>query len=238
MAMNEGTKASSAPSPSTPVRLAGSARWSGLWVLGMLLVFVGERVIGSGGPRAVCTLLGLFTVLGTMAARAVRAGKAAPDRRRVERIFLGLYALGLLAVLLYFAQSDVPTLRGGRGLEHNWPKLATTLAALWPAIWALAAWPIGLVEMAYAQMAKAPRLENGRITDALLSGFGLACALIFAFSLAYVASERDKKVDLAYFRTTRPGEVSRKIVRNLDQPIEVASFFPAGNEVGEEVDGY
>jgi hypothetical protein len=235
MAMNEATSTKPA---APPVRLGGSARWSGLWALGMLLTFVGERVIGAGNARGLCTVLGLVSVLAAMAARFVRAGKAAPDRQRVERILLGLYGLGLFAVLLYFVQSDLPALRGGRPLEHNWPKLATALAALWPAIWAVAAWPIGLVEMAYAQMAKAPRLETGRITDAMLSGIGLACALIFAFALAYIASERDKKVDLAYFRTTRPGEVSRKIVRNLDQSIEIASFFPAGNEVAEEVDGY
>jgi hypothetical protein len=123
-------------------------------------------------------------------------------------------------------------------LEHGWPRLATALAALWPALWLAAAWPIALIEMAYAQVARAPKVEVGRIRDAMYSGLGLAAALVFAFSLAYVASERDKKVDLAYFRTTRPGEVSRRIVRNLDQPIEVAEFFPAGSEVREEVDGY
>jgi len=72
----------------------------------------------------------------------------------------------------------------------------------------------------------------------MFSGFGLAAALVFAFALTYVASERDKKVDLAYFRTTRPGEVTRRIVSHLDQPIELAVFFPAGNEVREEVDNY
>lgn len=219
-------------------QLGRSARWSGLWALGMVLVFVGERAIGAGGARAVATVLGLVMALAASAVRFLRARKAAPDRRHVERTLLGLYGLGLAALLLYFAQSDVPTVWGWHSLEHDWPKLATALAALWPAVWTVAAWPIGLVEMAYVQMARAPRLENGRITDALLSGLGMASALVFAFALAYVASERDKKVDLAYFRTTRPGEVSRKIVRNLDQNIEVASFFPEGNEVAEEVDGY
>jgi hypothetical protein len=72
----------------------------------------------------------------------------------------------------------------------------------------------------------------------MLSGFGLAATLTAAFSFAYVASERDKKVDLAYFRTSRPGEVTRRITRNLDQPIEVAVFFPSPNEVRDEVDDY
>jgi hypothetical protein len=72
----------------------------------------------------------------------------------------------------------------------------------------------------------------------MFSGLGLAFASVFVFAAVYVATERDKKVDLAYFRTARPGEVVRKIVRTLDGPLEIASFFPNGNEVREEVDNY
>jgi hypothetical protein len=216
-----------------------SGRWSALWGVGMLAIFFGERMIGAGTARGVATIGGLLLVIAAIAVRAARSASAAPDRRQVERILLGFYALGLFAVALYFVQSDLPTVLGkGKPLEHAWPKLATTLAALWPAIWLGAAWPIALIEMAYAQIARAPRIEVGRVRDAMYSGLGLAAALVFAFSLAYVASERDKKVDLAYFRTTRPGEVSRRIVRNLDQPLEVAEFFPEGSEVREEADNY
>jgi hypothetical protein len=219
-------------------RLTGSGRWTALWFAGMVLIFVGERMIGSGGARALATVLGIVGVLAAMGGRVWRAGQAAPDRQRVERLLLWLYALGLFAVLLYFVQSDLPTLRGGKPLEHSWPFTATALGAIWPAVWLAAAWPIGLVEMAYAQMAKAPQLEGGRIRAAMLSGFGMAFALTFVFAVAYISSERDKVADLAYFRTTRPGEVARKLVRNLDKDIEVAVFFPAGNEVREQVDSY
>jgi gliding motility-associatede transport system auxiliary component len=216
-----------------------SGRWSALWAIGMLAVFVGERMIGAGGARGFATALGLLLVASAMAVRVGRARRAAPDRAHVEHTLLGLYALGLGAVAIYFVQSDLPVvLWKGQALDHSWPRLATALAALWPAIWVAAAWPVLLIELAYAQIARAPKLELGRIRDAMYSGFGLAAALTFAFSLAYVASERDKKVDLAYFRTTRPGEVTRRIVSHLDQPIEVAAFFPAGNEVREEVDNY
>jgi hypothetical protein len=218
----------------------GSARWSGAWGLGMALVFIGERMIGAGGgaSRGVVTLGGLALVLGAMAARALRTRRATAERRGAEGLLLRLYGLGLLAVALYFVQSDLPTLRGGLPLEHSSPRLATALAALWPALWIAAAWPILLVEMAYAQMAKAPRLETGRLKDAMYSGFGVAFALVFVFTVVYVSSERDKKLDLAYFRTARPGEVVRKIIRTLDAPLEIASFFPASNEVREEVDNY
>jgi hypothetical protein len=219
-------------------QLSGSGRWSALWIAGMVLVFVGERVIATGGSRGVATVAGLLCVLGAMAARLVRAREAAPDRQRVERTLLGLYAVGLVAVVLYFFQSDLPTLRGHHALERSWPKLANDLGTLWPAIWAAAAFPIAFVEMAYAQMAKAPRLEEGRVRDAMYSGFGMAAVLVFTFAAAYITSERNKKVDLAYFRTTRPGEVTRKIVRNLDQPVEAALFFPPANEVRDQVEDY
>ena len=222
------------PRPGSP----GAARWSALWGVGMLLIFLGERMIGSGKARTLATVAGLLAVVAAMAVRFLRARRTTPDRRRVENTLLALYGLSLLAVLLYVVQSDSWTSAFGKPLEKNWPKLSTALAALWPAIWVAAAWPILLCEMAYAQVARAPKLELGRIRDAVLSGFGLASALVFAFAFAYVASERDKKVDLAYFRTTRPGEVTRRIVRNLDQPIEVALFFPSGNEVREEADNY
>ncbi|HMF42993.1 MAG TPA: Gldg family protein, partial [Polyangia bacterium] len=122
--------------------------------------------------------------------------------------------------------------------EKNWPKLSTVLAVLWPVVWSAAAWPILLVELSHAEMARAPRLELGRIRSAMLSGIGVAAVLTSAFAFAYVASERDKKLDLAYFRTSRPGEVTRRITRNLDQPVEVAVFFPSPNEVRDEVDDY
>jgi hypothetical protein len=216
----------------------GSGRWSLLWAAGMVAIFVGERLIGSGGSRTVATAAGLVMVIGAMAARFARAGGAAPDRRKLEQTLLILYAVGLGAVLMYVAQSDLWASAFKQPLERNWPKLSTMLAALWPVAWVAAAWPILLVELAYAEMARAPHLELGRIRSAKLSGLGLAAAMTAAFSFSYVASERDKKVDLAYFKTTRPGEVTRRIVRNLDQQIEVAVFFPAANEVRDQVDDY
>jgi hypothetical protein len=221
-----------------PARLGPSALWSSIYGLGMALLFTGERIIGTGKPRAFASGLGIACLLVAMVARMVRGGRTSPDRRAVERYIQSMYALGLLSVALYFVQSDVPALRGGKLLEATWPKLATGLAAVWPALWCAATFAILPMELAYAPMSRAPRVELGRVRAAQFSGMGLAFILTFAFSLSYAASERDKKVDLAYFRTTRPGESTRKIVRGLDQPLTVAMFFPNGNEVREEVDSY
>jgi hypothetical protein len=95
-----------------------------------------------------------------------------------------------------------------------------------------------LVEFSYASMAMAPVVEYGRIRDALFAGLGLAFALVFAFAFSYVASVRDAKVDLSYFRTAKPGDSTRKIVQGLDEPLDVSLFFPPANEVRGEVMEY
>jgi uncharacterized membrane protein len=228
----------SMPEKVKPPPLGPSGLWSGIYGLGMALLFTGERLLGTGKSRTIASTAGVVLLLVAMFARVVRAGRVAPDRRAVERYFQSMYALGLLAIALYFVQSDVPALRGGKLLEASWPKLATALAAIWPILWCAAIFAIVPMELAYAPMTRAPRVELGRIRAAQFSGLGLAFILTFAFSLTYAASERDHKVDLAYFRTTEPGESTRKIVRGLDQPLTVAIFFPNGNEVGEEVHGY
>jgi ABC-2 type transport system ATP-binding protein len=216
------------------------ASWplSALWGAGMLAVFVGERGFGAGRGRTVATGLGLLLIAVAMGIRGVRALRASGDGKRIERRIIDLQALGVAALVLYGAQSDLWTHVAGKTLEHDHAVLAGALAALWPALIATAALPLLLVEMAYASMASAPVVEWGRVRDAMLSGAGLAFALVFAFSAAYVTSERDKKVDLSYFRTTRPSEATRKLVRALDVPVQIAYFFPAGNEVRDEVARY
>src|SRR5206468_3086350 len=123
-------------------------------------------------------------------------------------------------------------------LEARMPRVAVGLAVLWPALWTVAVAPLILVEAAYAAIARAPKLELGRIRDAMYSGFGMAGVLIFAFAVVYAASERDKKFDLSYFRTAKPGEATRKVVRTLGQATQVALFFPPANDVGEQVSAY
>ncbi len=234
---------STSKNQAVPATRAASRWWSVAWAAASALIFVGERIVGAGNLRML-SAIGAFLLLVATVMRFVRAGAAAKndpagaDVVRVERALGLLYLLSCVALLLYLAQSDLLSSLRGSGLDHDWPRLAVILAALWPALWLCAALPILLVELAYASVARAPLLEFGRIKDALLSGLGLAAALVFSFSIAYVASVRDHKVDLSYFRTARPGESTRKLVASLDQPIEVALFFPPANEVKEEVKSY
>ncbi len=210
---------------------------SSLWFGGMVAVFVGERLIGAGSLRWL-SALGATLVAIAQGVRLLRMRRSTGDVRAVEHILLGLGGLGAIALALYFVQSDLSGVILDRTLERSSPKLQVALAALWPALWMASALPMLLVELAYASVARAPKLELGRLRDAALSGLGLAGAIVFVFGVNYVASSRDKKVDLSYFRTARPGESTRKIARTLDAPVQVNLFFPPASDVHEEVAGY
>lgn len=210
--------------------------WSLLYFSGMGLIFVGERMIGAGTARTLTTVAGIVLAALATGLRAARATRVSADRRPVERMLFALNLLGMFAVALYLVQSDFPIMT--KPLDRDWPRVATVLSALWPAIWIFAALPTLLAEFSYNAVARAPRLEIARVRDAVWSGIGLAGAIVFAFALAYVGAERDKKADLSYFRTARAGESTKKLARTLDQPVQIALFFPPANEVKEEVESY
>src|SRR5262249_34885271 len=100
---------------------------------GMVLVFLGERVVASGNARGTLTGLGLVAILGAIVWRLLRKRSGDADRGRVEGVFVGLYALGGLALLLYFAQSDLMTRLFSKPIDRILPRGQVVLAALWPA---------------------------------------------------------------------------------------------------------
>jgi hypothetical protein len=208
------------------------------FVAGLLAVFIGERILGVGTGRTVLSWLGVALAVGAVAWRLSRLRSAPADRRAVEGWVLGLYGLGLAALLLYFAQSDAGTAVFGGPLSQKAPKLAVVLAALFPALLLCTLLPLALVEVASAAMARAPVLETGRVRSALYSGLGLAFVVIFAFASMYVATQADVTWDLSYFRTAKPGDSTRKVIRGLNEPLQVTLFFPPANEVGEAVAQY
>lgn len=206
--------------------------------VGLLFLYVGERIAEAGSNRAILSGLGALVVLFAIGLRLTRMRGATKDRAAVERAFLFLQLTAVGALLLYFVQSDLWAKVASATLDTTSPKLAGVLAVLWPALLAVAVLPQVLMEFAYAAMARAKVVELGRMREATWSGLGLAFALVFAMAAYYVASERDGRVDLSYFRTTKPGDATRKLVASLDEPVKVALFFPPANDVAEEVKSY
>lgn len=209
------------------------------WLLlgGFTCMLVGERLVGAGPFRAL-TGLGALLVLATVYIRAMRLLGADGDRRIAERLFCYFALIGVVALVCYALGSDLTSSMFDKPLERTSPRLSGILGALWPVLVLASALPTIFAELAWAAVARSPRLEIARIRDGAMTGLGLAGALTFAFCSVYVATQRDAKWDLSYFRTARPGESSRKIVASLDQPLNVSIFFPPANDVREEVEGY
>jgi hypothetical protein len=205
---------------------------------GLVTIYVGERLVETGNASTVATVLGAGAVALALGVRLVDVRKASPDRRGPARLLALLCGLGALALLLHFINGPLLAKLAGRTLEQGWPRLSGALSALWPAVLLTGTLPLLFVEQALAGMARAPVLDSRRVRAAFLSGMGLAFTLVFCFSAAYVASERNVKADLSYFRTARPGDATRKLVRALDKPVEITLFFPPANDVAEEVAGY
>jgi hypothetical protein len=217
-----------------------SRSWPVSLILGIGLVFLyaGERIVESGTSRAVMSGLGAVIVLFAAGLRFIRSRQASADRSTVESWLLYLQLGVVGSLLLYLLQSDLWAKIAGETLQTHSPKLAGSLAALWPAVLAVTALPLVLMEFAYASMERAPKVELGRMREAMYSGLGLGFGLVFALAFQYVASERDAKADFSYFRTSKPGDATRKLVASLDEPLKVSMFFPPANDVGDEVRSY
>jgi hypothetical protein len=218
---------------------ARSAWLSVAFAAGLAAVFIGERLVGAGVARALWSTAGALLALGTFSLRLGRSGSEDDETRAaVERSFAGLQALGLLAVLAYFLQSDLLPRLGGPDLSLVAPRLAVLFRALCAVLALLSLLPLALGELAFSSMARAPAVEEGRVRDAVLSGVGMAAVLVSALALGWVADARDAKVDLSYFRAARPSNATRAIVRGLTEPVTLTLFFPAGNDVGAAVADY
>jgi hypothetical protein len=209
-----------------------------LYGVGLLAIYLGERVIEVGKASIAVTVVGLLLVLAGLGLRLQDARVAPPHRQAAERWLVACQAAGLLALVLYFFNSTLTFQLTGRTLEQRLPRVSAILTSLWPALLVAASLPVLFGELSLATMKRAPVLDLPRVKAAMLSALGLSFALVFCFAVSYVASERDVKADLSYFRTARAGEATRKLVRSLDKPVHIYLFFPPANEVREEVESY
>lgn len=206
--------------------------------LGLLTVFVGQRILVSGGASTGATVLGVVLVGAAVAWQLAVSRRRPAAERGPERALLALYGLGTLALFAFFLSSDVYFHLTGHTLAKTWPRLAAVFGTLWPACMVLGTLPVVFVELSLAGMARAPVRDLARVRAAMTSGLGIGFALVFVFSFAYVASERDIKKDLSYFRVAKAAESTLAIVGALDKPVQVYLFFPPANDVHEEVESY
>lgn len=239
---------------STPVaRPAGSglsavAVGSGApgWLLpvylgGLALVLVGERVLsGLEKGAGMVTALGVVGVVLATALRFSPKFRSQGERADIERLLALLSLLGLVALGVYYVTTD-------SGLERfGIAKLATEkrdhtvelLRVLWISLLTLAVVPQIFAELALRPMRRAERPEARRVRAAAMAGGALAMVAVYGSFLVYASGGIEKKWDYSYFKTSRPGESTKKIAASLTEPIRVVAFYPEVNEVRGEVESY
>jgi uncharacterized membrane protein/phage pi2 protein 07 len=230
-----------AASPTSLDRGADGLKFTFAYFAGMALLFIGERwQFESSSTRIIFAVLALsgfaFAVLG----RFARRKKIGETAKPTESLLLLLYAIGLLALVIYLAQADfvMERIRDSFSSPRGADRYSGALSALWVVIWVCSMLPLIFVEASYASMNTAHTLEKARVQRSAASGLAIATTVVVVFALNYIVKEYDKKVDLSYFKTTRPSDSSLKMVKNLSKPFEVTLFYDSQNEVLERVESF
>ncbi len=214
----------------------GAPRWVlPLYLAGLVLVYLGERALSAlekGGP--VLTWLGVgLAVFATLVRLSPRySGRA--GQRSIERAMFGLSVSGLLALALY----GFTTERGRALVGLHGERALGVLTVVWIALLLLSLVPLIFAEIARGPMRKAERPEKGRVLAAAVSGGILASAAVYGALFVYAASQVDSSVDYSYFKTSRPGDSTKKIAGSLPEEVRVTAFFPQVNEVKSEALAY
>lgn len=215
------------------------ASWlpSALLLLGLALLLAGERVLGADVAGRLCSGGGVLLVLCAAALRVRTWRGAAGDQRSVEARLFASYAAAGLALLIYAFTTETAKRRLGLS-DETASQLGAALTAAWTAIIIAALSALLFMEAVYARMPAPESVELRRVNTAAGAGLALAFSLIFVFSVNYVASERDVRRDLSYFRTTRPSAAAVELARKLDQPVAILLFYRRADDVLERLRPY
>jgi len=221
---------------STPTRTAGP--WPSLVMgFGLVTLFVGERVIGEGSLQLPVSGVGALLAVVGVVLRARAVALAVGDAVGVEARLIGAQLGVLVSLAVYAASGPAGSERlglTGDAAAH----FSGSLSVLWPAIFAVSALALLFMELVYARMPIAASVELRRVRTAMHAGLTLGLSLVFLFSLSFIASERDIRKDVSYFKTTRPSDGSRTLVRKLDKPLRVVLFYRSTDDVLGQVKPY
>lgn len=207
-----------------------------LYLAGLAFTFVGLRLFDGAGAAGLGGLgLGVALLLASVGLRASARGSAgAPNQAEAHRRALLFTLAGVGALLVYGLSLDWTTTRLGLGEEaaRRW---SVVMQALWPIVLLIASVPLVLIDLAIEDT---PMVQPVRIRQATQNGLIAALGFSLIFPVNYLATEHNKRWDLAYFKTTTAGESTRAIVDALESPVVVRVFLPTASDVAEEVMPY
>lgn len=204
---------------------------------GMLLLFVGQRILdGIDEWQLAATVMGGLALAAAAYLRwkELRVAKD-PGLRYGHRMALVALAVGVGALVLYVGTTDRVT----QGLhlddmaEERW---LGAMRSLWPVVWLLGTVPLLVIDQG---LRSSPvMIPARRVRETAVHGLVAAMGLALVFPLNYVATKRNERFDLAYFKTPTPGTATRALVEALEEPVTVRIFLPPSSEVAAELRTY
>jgi hypothetical protein len=208
---------------------------------GLLSMFLGERVFSTiNAARMTLSLAGFGLALAYLVLRLKGLTSETGERRAIDRmlaIFAGLTVLGL-AIGWSTTEAGERVLHIATLSTEAKDKYETIATITWITFVIVSALPIFFAERALYPMRRAENIEGRRVLSAEAAGLTLAIAAAYGALFVYAAGELDLKADFSYFRTARPSESTKNIVKGLEDQVKVTMFFPQLNDVGREVYSY
>lgn len=226
--------------------------WASLaFGIGLLVFLLGERFFGHlSGVRFVLTGLGVLLMLAVTGARAWTTTGSAGARRRVERTLLVSHLGTGLALVLYVLTTDWGQAKLGL-VDTAAAHFHGAVTVLYLAVLVASLVPLLMIELSlglalrdgFDVQSGGPAEEDAaveyfRVREIGWSGLSVGLALTFLMMTCQVSGERNIQTDVSYFKTSSPGESTRKMVSSSSDPLKVLLFFPEHNEVKDQVKGY
>ncbi len=204
-------------------------------LFGLILFYLGERLFpGSTAARVILDALGGALLIGGVVQRLRERAVAGDTLKAVLGTVLVFQALVLVGIALHWLA--VPAVVDGLNLSaEGAERYRGVVTVLWPIVLACGVLPLAFLEISLISTSRAPVLEVARVRRSAEAGLILALVLSLLFALNFLAEEHNVREDLSYSKTTQPSDATLLLVQSFSEPVRIVLFFPASNEVEEEV---
>lgn len=201
-----------------------------LFLLGLALFFTAERYYKAESAHGLILGLGMAalvvaTLIPFLLAKQSIA-KGFTEEGKGYRWLGGWQALVLLSPLVFLVYQRFM-------IDYTDPEtlIQKLLLVAWASPLILGA-AIGFgLEIAFMHHGQGEHADLSRVRVSGRSWLKVGLLLGAFVALNYTAAKKDRSFDWSYFKSTRPGESTQKMVGKLEQPMEIVVFFPYRNEV-------
>ncbi|MFT4976721.1 MAG: hypothetical protein ACI8S6_002626 [Myxococcota bacterium] len=208
-----------------------------LYLGGMLLLLLGERIFGGGEDpsRAALSLLGVLSILGAVGLVGSRLGQGTDDQKAAHRTQLVYGIVGIASLVVYLCSTDL-VIDSLSLSEDGETRAVMALSTLWPIVWMAGSLPFVAIDRYLSQ--HPVHVPSGRAREVGYMWLSAAFAVAMLFPINYIASDTNQRWDLGYFKTAEPGTATVGVLDTLEVPVTAYLFFPSSSDVTGEVRAY